>query len=389
MVQTGLDRLLLANCTRLKGKSIGILCHQASIASDLRHILDHLLPRHNREFQITRVFGPQHGLWGHTQDNMIEWEGSVDSRTGLNIISLYGEHREPTAEMLEGLDLLVVDLQDVGARYYTFIWSMALCMKVCEKLSIPILVLDRPNPIGGAIEGTVLNPEYRSFVGLYPLPTRHGLTIAEVATHLRATHFPSLDLWVEPTAGNLRGAYGDETCLPWALPSPNMPSVETAVVYPGGCLLEATNISEGRGTTQPFETFGASFIDGWSMADRLNAAGLPGVHFRPVQFQPTFHKFSGEICEGAFVHVTDRQQFKPVLTYIAVLRDLVHQYPQEFAWKQPPYEYEYEKLPIDILAGNSWLREEIEKGTSLSQIDERMQAECERFEPHRKEALLY
>lgn len=389
MVQSGLDRLVRQNYKSLKGKNIGVLCHQASIASDLRHILDHLLRHHQRDFQITRVFGPQHGLWGHTQDNMIEWEGCIDARTGLNIVSLYGEHREPTPEMLRDIELLVVDLQDVGSRYYTFIWSMALSMKACESLSIPVLVLDRPNPIGGAVEGTVLQPEFSGFVGLYPLPTRHGLTLGEVARHLQASYFPRLRLYVEQVVGHSREQYGDETGLPWPLPSPNMPTVDTAVVYPGGCLLEATNISEGRGTTKPFEMFGASFIDGWAMADRLNKARLKGVHFRAIQFQPTFHKFSGEICEGAFVHVTDRQKFRPVLTYIAVLQDLAANYPQNFSWKSPPYEYEFEKLPIDVLAGNSWVREAIESNAPLTAIEERMKTECDAFEPVRKEALLY
>jgi uncharacterized protein YbbC (DUF1343 family) len=300
---------------------------------------------------------------------MIEWEGAIDARTGLEFVSLYGRHRQPTPHMLRDLDHLVIDLPDVGARYYTFIWTMALCLKACEPLGIPVTVLDRPNPIGGLqVEGPMLEPEYASFVGLYPLRIRHGMTIGEVARHLVEHHFPRVELTVVDLEGWERWMYFDDTGLPWAMPSPNMPTLDTAIVYPGGCLLEGTNLSEGRGTTRPFEIFGAPWLDAWKFCSALNSSGLEGCHFRPYQFQPTFHKFAGELCEGAFLHVTNRQTFQPFRSYLAVLQTALRQAPEHFAWKAPPYEYETEKLPIDILVGNGWLRPALESAASPAEI---------------------
>lgn len=378
---SGLDILLAQNCALLKGKRIGYVCNQASITRNGVLGLDALIARQTVDgFEIGAVFGPQHGIWGHTQDNMIEWEGYRDPRTGLPFFSLYGEHREPTDAMLAGLDLLVIDIVDIGARYYTFIWTMTLCMKACARLGVPVLVLDRPNPIGGTqVEGTVLDPEYASFVGLYPLPMRHGLTAGEIARHIQATQHRSCMLCVLDVQSWDRTSYHDETGLLWAMPSPNMPTVDTAVVYPGQCLLEGTKLSEGRGTTRPFETFGAPFIDGWRLADSLNAIKLSGVWFRPVQFLPTFQKYKGEVCQGCFIHVTDRQTFLPVLTTMAILQETIRLWPNDFLWQDPPYEYEANKLPIDILAGNGWLRPAIENLTPLQEIQERMEAECRGF----------
>ena len=389
--RTGLDILAASDFQALAGRSIGLVCNQATIGADHRHILELLLPGHRSgKFKIAKVFGPQHGLFGHTQDNMIEWEGTTDPRTGLIVHSLYGEHREPTDEMLSDVELLVVDLPDIGSRYYTFIWTTALCLKRCEALGIPVMVLDRPNPIGGLqVEGTVLDPAYASFVGLYPLPLRHGMTLGEIACYLQHRFFPKVSLEVIQLDGWSRGDYFDDTGLPWAMPSPNMPLLDTALVYPGACLLEGTNISEGRGTTRPFETFGAPYLDGWQFAAALNEIQLPGCRFRAVQFQPTFQKHAGSICEGAFLHVVDRHAFEPALAYVAILQEAVRQSAGAFKWNDPPYEYEVEKLPIDILAGNSWLREGIEGLTLLSEIRQRFLEECHQFEPFRNEALLY
>lgn len=389
--KTGLDVLLEQRWKPLRGKAVSFVCHQASIASDCGHLLEHVKKAVSEGiFSLQAVFGPQHGLWGHTQDNMIEWEGKADPRWGAPVYSLYGEHREPTDEMLRESELLVFDLFEVGARYYTFLWTLALCLKACERLGLPMLLLDRPNPIGGVqVEGPVLDPQFASFVGMYPLPVRHGMTIGEVGRYLAGTFFPEVRLEVVQLESWDRTMYFEQTGIPWAMPSPNMPSPETAEVYPGGCLLEATNISEGRGTTRPFETFGAAFLDGWTLCDQLNGLGLAGVHFRPIQFQPTFHKFAGQICEGAFVHVTDRLTFKPFLTYVSGLQEIRRLVPDQFAWKQPPYEYEFEKLPIDILAGNAWVREAIENLSPLKEIDERCEAEADVFEMVRKRHLLY
>lgn len=362
-----MDRLIDSDCKSLAGRKIGVVCNQASVASDYGHILSHLLPLHNQgEFEIVAVFGPQHGIWGHTQDNMIEWEGYRDPRTGLVFHSLYGEHREPTPEMLEGIDELVIDLPDVGSRYYTFIWTMALCLKACEPLGIPITILDRPNPINGVTrEGKPLEMAYASFVGLHPLVHRHGMTVGEIAGWLVETVHPKVRLRVIECTGWAREDYLDETDFKWVPPSPNMPTVDTAVVYPGMCLLEGTRLSEGRGTTRPFETFGAPYIDGWSLAEKLNRSRLPGCVFRPVQFLPTFQKYAGVVCEGCFIHVTDRRSFLPLLAGLTVMQAVRQLYPEDFVWLDPPYEYEEKLLPIDILLGVGGLREAIEQGHDL------------------------
>jgi len=372
---------------------VGLVCNQATLASDYRHILDHLLPGHQRgEFNLAAIFGPQHGIWGHTQDNMIEWEGYRDPKTELLFHSLYGEVREPTDAMMAGIEHLVIDLPDIGTRYYTFAWTMALCLKAATKLGIPVTILDRPNPLNGVqIEGPMLDPSLASFVGLYPVPTRHGLSLGEMARYLAASEFPSADVRVIECQGWDPCDAFEQTGLTWAMPSPNMPTPDTALVYPGMCLLEATNVSEGRGTTRPFEMFGAPWIDAVEFCQRLNALHLPGVSFRSVQFEPTFHKFAKEVCQGAFIHVTDRAVFKPVLMGVAILQQLFHGYAGKFAWKEPPYEYVWDRDPIDILLGQYWLREAIEQGTDLGWIEAKMDAEAQEFwdRPELKSSLIY
>lgn len=388
---TGLDILCRNGFNSLKGKRIGLVCNQSTVNHDYRHILDLLVPLHSAgELEVKIVFGPQHGLFGHTQDNMIEWEGSSENRWGIPIASLYGEHREPTASKLTGLDLFVIDLPDIGSRYYTFLWTTALCLKACERLGLPVLILDRPNPIGGlTVEGPVLDTEFKSFVGLYPLPTRHGMTLAEVATYLQQRYFPKVDLRKIQVEGWSRSDLGCDVDAPWVMPSPNMPTLDTALVYPGGCLLEGCNLSEGRGTTRPFETVGAPFIDGWQLCASLNNLQLPGVYFRPLEFQPTFQKHKGELCQGCFVHVPDPRSFEPVLTYVAILQECRRQCGEALRWNPPPYEYETEKLPIDILAGNGWLRTAIDELSDIYEIRQRMLLECSEFASYRNEALLY
>ncbi len=410
---TGLDLLIREGFSRLKGKTIGLVCNQASISRDIQHVIDVLLPLHKSGFlTIKTVFGPEHGLFGHTQDNMIEWEGEADPRTGLVVHSLYGTWREPQPFMLEGIEELVVDLPDVGSRYYTFVWTMSLCMKACEPLGIPVTILDRPNPIGGLqVEGTLLRMGYDSFVGQYPIPTRHGMTIGEIGSYLKATFFPSCDLKVIQMSDWSRDMYWEDTGLPWAMPSPNMPAVDTAFPYPGGCLLEATNLSEGRGTTRPFEIFGAPFLDSWKFSQSLNEVNLPGCLFRPLPFEPTFNKHAKKHCGGSFLHVTSRRAFEPVLTFVAILQEAIRQSGIHdashlerdsqfvaasaemglpgFAWKLPPYEYVQDRRPIDILAGNDWLESAITQLTPLQEIRDRFEAECKEFAPLRESALLY
>ncbi len=382
-VQTGLDVLIAEGFARLKGRSVGLVCNQATLSHDCKHIIGLMLALHEAHFlRLKSVFGPQHGLFGHTQDNMIEWESDVAPRFPFEVHSLYGQNREPTAAMLEGLDVLVFDLQDVGSRYYTFIWTLALCLKACGALGIEVIVLDRPNPINGTtIEGPILDPNFASFVGLYPMPIRHGWTMGEIARYFVAHFHPKTKLNVVETKGWDRSLYMDETDAPWGIPSPNMPTVDTAVVYPGGCLIEATNLSEGRGTTRPFEIIGAPYLDGWKFADGMNGMGLPGVYFRPLQFEPTFNKYALRLCEGVFIHVLDRQSFEPITTFVALMQEARRRYGNGFEWNPPPYEYELIKLPIDILFGNAWMRESIDQLVPLASIRERIVEEARCFQP--------
>lgn len=337
---------------KLSGARSGALLHPASVSARLEHA-SKILERHDGKlFQLRALFGPQHGYLGQTQDNMIEWQSYEHPRLGIPVFSLYGEHREPTASMLENLDALIIDLQDVGARYYTFIWTMFLCLRACERHGVEVIVLDRPNPINGiTTEGPVLDPAYQSFVGMHPLPVRHGRTTGELAEQFRQEVFPHCRLTVLPMKGWERAMWFDETGLPWVMPSPNMPTLETATVYPGMCLLEGTNLSEGRGTTRPFELFGAPFIDADALTRELNRLGLPGVHFRENWFQPSFRRFAGEICGGTQLHVTNRNSFAPYRTGIEIIRTVRRMYGDSFEWKAPPYEYEYERLPIEVLLG--------------------------------------
>ncbi len=384
---TGLDRLQAGGWDRLRGQRVGLLVHPASVDANLRHARDQVAAARGA-VDLRALFGPQHGILGQTQDNMIEWSGFRDPDLDVPVHSLYGEHRKPTPAMLADIDTLVVDLQDVGARYYTFIWTLLLCLEACAECGRRVVVLDRPNPLGGlAVEGNVLDPEYRSFVGLAPIPMRHGLTIGELAGFFRAWRGLDVELDVVWMDGWRRAMDFEATGLPWVLPSPNMPTVETAFVYPGGCLLEGTNLSEGRGTTRPFEILGAPFVDGRRLAAVLQAWNLPGCRLRPLSFEPTFHKFAGQVCGGIQVHVTDRRLFEPVVTYTAALAAVAGLWPQHFAWKRPPYEYEPEKLPIDILAGGARWREQLEAGLSPWQMKagwlEELRAFADVAEAHR------
>ncbi len=387
-VLTGLDRIESLWPRDLKAARAGLVAHPASINGGLEHAKDAL--RRSKKIRLTALFGPQHGIHGQTQDNMVEWEGFRDPGTDLPVYSLYGKTRKPGPEMLADIDALVIDLQDVGSRYYTFIWTLDLCMQACAETGKAVVVLDRPNPVGGRVtEGPVLDPEYASFVGLRPLPVRHGMTIGEIGLYLRDGFYPGLDFTVVPMEGWKRTKWFDGTGLPWVLPSPNMPTLETALVYPGMCLLEATNISEGRGTTRPFEIFGAPFIHPETLIKRLREFKLPGVAFRPLHFQPTFQKHAGTVCGGAQIHVIDRERFKPFKTGVAVLKAIHNTYPREFAWKQPPYEYEEVKLPIDILAGTDRLRKDIEAWADLKDMEAWWKEEARAFEKIRKKYLIY
>ena len=387
-VLTGLDLVDKLWPRNLRGARVGLVAHPASINHRIQHAAG--IFRSSKRFRLTALFGPQHGILGQTQDNMVEWEGFRDRASGLPVYSLYGNTRKPRPEMLADVDALVIDLQDVGSRYYTFIWTMELCMQACHEAGKSVIVLDRPNPIGGHLtEGPVLKPEFASFVGLRPLPVRHGMTIGEMGTYLRDTFYPGLDYRVIKMQKGKRKMWFDQTGLPWVMPSPNMPTLDTALVYPGMCLLEGTNISEGRGTTRPFEIFGAPFVHPETIVNVLKKFKLPGVAFRPLSFQPTFQKHAGALCGGAQIHIADRGRFKPFKTGVAVLKAIHNTYPRDFAWKQPPYEYEEIKLPIDILAGTDRLRKEIEAWKDLDEMEKWWKEETKEFEKTRRKYLMY
>lgn len=366
-VKTGLDRMGRCWPRRLRGLRLGLVAHPASVDRGLGHAVRKF--SESGAFRLAALFGPQHGFLGHTQDNMVEWQGYRDVRSGLPVFSLYGRTRKPTSRMLDGLDVLAIDLQDVGARYYTFIWTMDLAMEAADAAGLPVVVLDRPNPLGGVLtEGPVLKPEWASFVGRRPIPVRHGMTIGEISLYLRNEFMPGLDLTIIPMKGWKRSFLFSDTGLPWVMPSPNMPTPDTALVYPGMCLLEGTNLSEGRGTTRPFELFGAPFIDSGKLVSRLRDFRLPGVVFRPASFQPAFQKHAGKLCGGAQIHMLSKERFRPFRTAVAILKAVRELYPKEFRWNNPPYEYENEKLPIDILAGSDSLRRDIEAGRPLGEM---------------------
>jgi uncharacterized protein YbbC (DUF1343 family) len=388
MTRTGLEVLLKSRLDLLDGARVGLIVHPASINSRFEHAAD--LFHQEKRIKLTALFGPQHGIRGETQDNMIEWQSFHDQRTGLPAYSLYGETRKPKPEMLSDVDALVFDLQDVGTRVYTFIYTMALAMEAARECGKRFVVLDRPNPINGVqVEGNVLEPEFRSFVGMFPIAMRHGITVGELALMFNREFGIGCDLEVVKMEGWRRSMWFEETGLPWVMPSPNIPAVESAVVYPGSVLLEGTNLSEGRGTTRPFEIVGAPYIDPRALIEELAKDRLPGVVFRPLHFEPAFHKFAGQICGGVQIHVTDRSAFKPVITGVAVISATRRLYPDEFEWKQPPYEYVYDKLPFDVINGSSSVRDLIEAGTPAAEIEESWADNLDEFAARRQNHLLY
>ncbi len=388
-VSPGLEALLREGPGRssLRRARLGMIVHPASASPDLRFGVDAV---REAGFDLRALFGPQHGARGEKQDNMIESRPYTDPVSGLPVHSLYGDVRKPSPDMLAGLDAVLFDLQDVGVRVYTFIWTMALAMEACAEAGIQFVVLDRPNPVGGERrEGPLLRPGFESFVGLHPLPLRHGLTCAEVAQWLNAARGIGCELSVYRCEGWRRDMDWAATGLPWIMPSPNLPTPVSCEAYPGMVLLEGANLSEGRGTTRPFELFGAPWLDPPALADRLNSAGLPGVAFRPCHFEPTFQKHAGLLCGGAQLHVADRRAFQPVRTAVEVLAAARAQAPDDFAWREPPYEYEETLPPIDILWGHDGLRTGIDTGADAEAIMEETPREAAAFAAEVEPWLLY
>jgi uncharacterized protein YbbC (DUF1343 family) len=382
----GSEQLLASS--RLNGQRVGVLANPASIDHDFRHVVDRL--NHSNRYKLTAIFGPQHGYRSDLQDNMIETPHAKDRRRNVPIFSLYSETREPTKEMLDLIDVLVIDLQDVGARIYTFIYTMANCLRAAARHGLPVIVCDRPNPIGGThVEGPTIEPGFESFVGQFRMPMRHGMTVAELARLFNEHHGIDAALEVSPMEGWSRDMYWDATDLPWVMPSPNMPTLDTAIVYPGTVLYEGTMLSEGRGTTRPFELIGAPWLDGDKFAERMCRVGLKGVHFRSVTFEPTFQKHGRVTCGGCQIHVTSREAFLPVKAGVSLLRECYGSAPDRFAWRDPPYEYEHDKMPIDILAGSPALREQIESQMPLEEIVASWRAGVAEFAEIRRNYLLY
>lgn len=367
--------------------------HQASITRDLlsaRDVLHRLCGS-----GLTTLFGPQHGIAGEKQDNMVESHHSTDRLTGLPIYSLYSETRCPTSEMLERIDTLVVDLQDIGTRIYTFAWTTALAMQACAEAGKPVVVLDRPNPLGGlAMEGNLVREGFESFVGLHPVPTRHGLTLGEMALFVneRLGRMPGsrrCDLSIIPMKGWRRRMRFADTGLPWVPPSPNIPTPDSAAVFPGQVVLEGTNLSEGRGTTRPFELFGAPFLDAEAVRDRFEKRRLRGCRLRPHDFQPTFQKWAGQVCRGFQLHVTDADTYAPYLTTLSILQDVAFLHSEEFSWRPPPYEYVTDRLPIDVIAGDPAVREAIDSGEDLRAHAASWRADIRTFRRQTAPLLLY
>lgn len=388
MLKIGLEVLLESPPPSLAGKRIGYLCNQASTVRSMVHGRILLQRRFGR--QLTCLFSPQHGFFSEKQDNMIESDHLLDTVTGLPIFSLYGEHRRPTAEMFNRLDVLLIDLCDVGTRVYTFLYTMAYCLELAAELGKEVIVLDRPNPLGGErIEGNLLHPDCSSFVGLYPLPMRHGLTFGELAIFINN----EFEIWAEVTAVKMQGwrrtMLFRDTGFPWVAPSPNMPTPETAIVYPGQVIWEGTNISEGRGTTLPFEFVGAPFWRHEAMLNRLAKTELPGCFLRPIVFQPTSGKWAGESCQGFQIHVTDQASYLPYRTSLAILQATMLLYPDDFCYKEPPYEYEFIRLPLDLILGDRSIREQLMQGQDIVALEAGWQQELDAFDGARKNYFLY
>jgi len=389
MVTTGLESFLNNIPSELKGKRAGVLCHSSSITSDFSHVIDvfHDL----KEFKLSAVFGPQHGLHGQTQDNMIEWKSERHPEYDIPLFSLYGEHRKPTRGMLNELDALIVDLQDTGTRIYTYIWTVKLCMEACAEAGIPIWVLDRPNPVGRLpCDGPVLKEAFFTFVGGACIPLCHRMTMGEMALWIKDKYHPSCDLKIIRMENWKRSLLYSETGLPWVLPSPNMPTLQTAIVYPGTVLIEALNLSEGRGTTLPFELFGAPFINSEKLRRNLINRKINGCAFRIHNYIPTFHKFCGQLCNGMQIHVTDISIFKPVETAVEIFDAIIEtSAPESLSFIPPPYEYERKLMPFDILSGDSGIREVLIRRGDLRLEKQRWAHEIEIFKTEFKEYSLY
>jgi uncharacterized protein YbbC (DUF1343 family) len=383
----GCEVLLQSPPSWFRSARLGLLANQASVNSGLEDVRKSILSAGGR---LLCIFSPQHGFYSEKQANMIESGDACDPETGCKVVSLYSKSREPSLEALKEIDVLLIDLQDVGTRVYTYTTTIGLCLEAAEIAGTRVVILDRPNPINGMeIEGNVLDPAFRSFVGRYPVPMRHGLTAGEFARFVCAEANVDCEMEVVPMKGWRRRNRFDSLCLHWVYPSPNMPTWETALLYPGMVLLEGTNISEGRGTTMPFRLFGAPFLDQRGLLEELKRVGTAGATFRPVTFEPFFDKYKGEPCFGFQVHITDKDRFKPYRMGLALLEAFGRTHPDRFRWLDPPYEYEWGKLPIDIIIGSDTVRHRVEQGWELDLIESEWEQQLRGFREKRESCLLY
>ena len=387
-VLNGLDVFQRDYWKKLQGRRLGLLSNQASLDRDLmssKEVISRLLPN-----QLKVLFGPQHGYGGEDQDNMVETKHALDRELNIPVFSLYSKVREPSKEVLDLIDVLIIDLQDVGTRVYTFASTMLNCLRAMAESSKKVLILDRPNPLGGKlIEGNLLRPELYSFVGPFSLPMRHGLTMGEMARIFDHVFQIESDLEIVPMRGWDRRMQWADTRNKWIMPSPNMPLPETAHVYPGQVIWEGTNLSEGRGSCRPFEVFGAPFLDTSRVRQTLSPESTVGCYLQEISFRPTFNKWEGEICHGFMIHVLDHSTYRPYGTSLALLASIIDTHREQFAWKDPPYEYEYKKMPIDMILGDISLRRKIEKGEKLFQIEETWTKDLNDFIEWRNPFLLY
>jgi len=384
----GVEVLLDEKLDLIRGQRVGLVCNPASVLPNFRHDADIFFE--HPDINLTALFGPQHGIRGDVQYNMIETPHVRDDRTGLMVYSLYSETRIPTEEMCDEIDTFVVDLQDVGCRIYTYTYTMAYCMMAAAKFGKRVVVCDRPNPINGIdVEGNVTEKEFTSFVGQFELPTRPGMTIGEMATLFNEHFGIGCDLEVVKMTGWGREMWHEDTGLPWTLPSPNIPTIDTCVVFPATVHLEGTELSEGRGTTKPFELNGAPYIDAYAWAAELRKFNFPGVAFREAYFQPWFSEFAGETCSGIQLHVTDRSVFTPVIVGIAMVKTAREMYPDNFQWRQNEYEYEFGRNAFDIVSGTDTIRKAFEAGASLDEIKAAWEPRFGEFLKMRESVLMY
>lgn len=388
VIRIGIEQICRSSKGALVGRRLGLLANQASTDSRFIHSRD--LVRQAFPGQLTCLFSPQHGFFSEKQDNMVESDHGLDLESGLPIYSLYGETRKPYPAMFADIDVLLVDLIDVGTRVYTFIWTVVHCLEVAKETGVKVVILDRPNPIGGhLVEGNLLRTDCASFVGRCAIPMRHGLTIGELALFCNQELMINADLEVVRMSGWQRTLFFPATGYPWVFPSPNMPSFTAALVYPGQVIWEGTNISEARGTSLPFELFGAPFLQHREVLASLRSIDLPGCCLRPLRFEPTSGKWTGQGCNGFQIHVTDCEQFRPYRTSLALLQALQILYPGQFAYKKPPYEYEFERLPMDLIIGDRRVREALEQGVPLLEIEHGWQAELEDYRQRCRAVFLY